>query len=115
MRAGTIDRKITIQRKTSDTSNSGEPIETWSDLSTRWASIRPLTGTERLSGENLVAKEQVEFRTRWSAAIADLSPLDRIIYPPTASPTDLQIYNIVQASELGRKEAMLVLAYRYAS
>lgn len=115
MRAGKLDRKITIQRKTTGSSGSGEPIETWSELSTRWASIKPLTGTERLVGENLVAKEQVEFRTRWAEVIADLSPQDRVIYPPTASPTDLQIYNIVQASEVGRKEAMLILAYRYAS
>lgn len=114
MRAGKIDVRITIQRKTTETSNSGEPVETWSDLSTRWASIEPLTGTERLVGENLVAKEQVRFETRYADAIADLSPLDRIIYPVTVTPSDIEIYNIVQASEVGRKEKFLILAYRYA-
>lgn len=114
MRAGKIDRKITIQRKTSNESNSGEVIETWTDLSTRWASIAPLVGTERLIGENLIAKEQVQFRTRWADVIADLSPQDRIIYPPTTSPTDKEIYNIIQASEIGRKDEFLILAYRYA-
>ena len=120
MRAGTIDRIVTVQRRTITESNSGEPVETWADLVERWASIKPLTGTERLAGENLVAKEQVEFRLRWETAIADLSPDDRIVYPrstdsPPSAPTDKDIYNIVQASEVGRREAMLVLAYRYVS
>lgn len=112
---GNIDRMVTVQRKTVSESNSGEPVEAWTDLSSRWASIKPMTGTERLVGENLVAKEQVEFRLRWAEAIADLSPMDRIIFPRTASPTDLEIYNIVQASEVKRREEFLVLAYRYVS
>lgn len=112
---GNLDVMVTVQRKTVGESNSGEPIEAWADLSSRWASIKPMTGTERLSGENLVAKEQVEFRLRWAEVISDLSPQDRIIYPRTASPTDKEIYNIVQASEIGRREAFLVLAYRYVS
>jgi len=115
MRIGDLDQMVTVQRKTVSESNSGEPIETWSDLSSRWARVKPMTGTERLSGENLVAKEQVEFRLRWAEVIDDLSPVDRIIYPRTASPTDREIYNIVQASQVGRREAVLVLAYRYVS
>jgi head-tail adaptor len=114
-RAGTLDMRITIQRKTIDQSNSGEVIETWTDLATRWAAVSPMTGTERLSGEILVAKEQVQFRFRWDQSLDDLSPLDRIIMPPTATPTDLETYNIVQASQVGRHDDILVLAYRFAN
>jgi SPP1 family predicted phage head-tail adaptor len=115
VRIGKLDRRITIQRRTVTQDNSGEPTETWTTLSLRRpASIAPLTGSERLIGETIVAKEQVEFRTRWSTAIADLSPLDRIIYPSSDSPDDSHIYDIIQASEIGRREMMLIIAIREA-
>lgn len=116
MRGGALDTRITIQRTTTSYDNAGEPVESWSDLALRWASVRPMTGSERLVGENIVTKEQVEFRIRWDQSIADLSPLDRIILPSTANPpSDLDIYNIIQASMIGRNEGFLILAYRYAA
>jgi len=116
MRAGRRDRRITIQRKTVTLSNTGEPTEVWSDLATVWASVAPLTGTERLTGENLAAKEQVQFRILWSAALAGINPQDRIKYPSsTDSPSDLQLYDIVQASEIGRQDIIQILAYRYVN
>lgn len=116
MRGGKLDIRITIQRKTVTTSNSGASIETWSDLTTVWASISPLTGSERLVGESLNAKEQVQFKIRWSTAVASLSPQDRILYPITVdSPSDPEYYDIVQASDMGRKEDILILAYRYVN
>src|SRR4030095_3505574 len=115
MRYGRLDRRITIQRRSVAQDNSGEPIESWTNLSARRAaSVAPLTGSERLVGENIVAKEQVEFRTRWSTVIADLSPLDRIIYPSSDSPEDSYVYDIIQASEVGRREMMLIIAVREA-
>jgi head-tail adaptor len=115
VRIGKLDRRITIQRRTVTQDNAGEPVESWADLSARRpASIAPLTGSERLVGENIIAKEQVEFRTRWSTVIADLSPLDRIIYPSSDSPDDSHIYDIIQASEIGRREMMLIIAIREA-
>lgn len=114
-RAGRLDTRISIQRKTTGESNSGEPIETWSDLGDRWADMTPLTGTERLAGENLVAKEQVQFKIRWDESLADLSPKDRIIVPASATPTDLNTYNIIQASMVDRNEDFIILAYRFAN
>lgn len=115
MRTGRLDKRIIIQRKTVTQDNSGEPIETWDDLATRWATVTPLTGTERLGGEALVAKEQVQFRIRWDESLVDLSPLDRIIFPIVDSPTDFEMYNIVQASPVGRREGFLILAYRFTN
>jgi len=114
-RAGRLDTRIAIQRKTTTDSNSGEQVETWTDLARRWADVRPMVGDERLVGENLVAREQVQFRFRWDSSIADLSAKDRIVMPPSATPTDTDIYNIVQASMVDRNEDFLVLAYRFAN
>jgi len=114
---GRLDTRVTIQRKQTSQSNSGAVIETWQDLATRWADVRPLVGTERLQGESVTAKDQIQIKLRWDASIADLSPLDRIIIPPSASssPTDADIYNIVQASVVDRNEDFLILAYRFAN
>ena len=114
---GRLDTRVTIQRKQTSQSNSGAVIETWQNLATRWADVRPLVGTERLQGESVTAKDQIQIKLRWDASIADLSPLDRIIIPPSASssPTDADIYNIVQASVVDRNEDFLILAYRFAN
>src|SRR5262245_56170577 len=115
MRGGTLDRKIAIQRMTSTQSPSGEVIEAWQTLSTRPASMQSLTGDERFSNDKYVARAQVAFTVRWAQALADLSPLDRIIYPAEAtanSPADPltnKIYDIVVVQEVGRREALRIL------
>jgi head-tail adaptor len=115
MRGGTLDRMIAIQRVTVTQSPSGEERETWATLSTRPAKYEPLPGEERFISQQYVAKGQVAFTVRWSTAIADLSPLDRIIYPASAlanSPTEPlnnKIYEIMAVQEIGLHEALRIL------
>lgn len=119
MRAGKLDRTIAIQRKTETRSESGEPVETWADLSVRPASRIPVRGEERFAGPQWVAKEQVEFWVRWADVIADISPLDRVIYPVpdlTSSPpetiTESMIYDIMAVPEIGRRVGIKIMAAR---
>lgn len=112
MRGGKLDRTIIIQRRTLSYANDGEPIEAWTTISTRPASISPLQGDERFTGEQLVAKDQVEFITRWAQLISDLSPLDRVVYPSSDSPAERQIYDVIQVSEIGRREGLRIAAFR---
>lgn len=119
MRAGRLDRRITIQRYTTTYSPSGERIETWSDLvSRRWAEVRPVKGDERFDTPQLAAREQVEFRVRWGAAIADLNPRDRIVHPAveSGSPADAvdesRLYDILAVHELGRRDGLRIIAAR---
>lgn len=115
MRGGTLDRRIAIQRVTTTQSPSGEEIESWATLSTRPARYEPLQGDERFAADQFVARNQVAFTTRWSATVADVSPLDRIIYPARAldnSPTDPlknKIYDIIAVQEVGRQEALRII------
>jgi SPP1 family predicted phage head-tail adaptor len=86
MKAGTLDRRITIQRKATTQSDSGQPVDTWAALvGSRWASVRPVRGDERFTAPQYAAKQQTEFQIRWSQDVADLTPLDRIIYPAGSS------------------------------
>lgn len=120
MRAGRLDRRIDIQRKTVTQDNAGQEVETWAALvSRRAASVGPLRGEERFSSEQFIAKEQVEFRVRYSQSIADLNPLDRVIYPalegsPPLDPSNSQIYDVMAVHEIGRREGLIIRAARRA-
>ena len=115
-----MDRRVSLQRKTTNLSPSGAAIETWSTLATRWASASPVSGEERFSAPQLVARQQSEFQVRWSSDIADLSPLDRVIFPaiPDASPPpaipNTSIFDIVEVHEIGRREGLKIIAVRRA-
>ncbi len=119
MRAGRLDRKITIQRKTVTLEYSGQATETWADLvANRWAAVMPLGGDERFAIPEISAKQQVEFRVRWSSNVAGLTPQDRIVYPApadTSPPTpilDTSIYDVAAVHEIGRREGLRIIAIR---
>lgn len=112
-----LDRRITIQRKTVNPSDSGEPVEIWSSLSDgRWATVSPLRGDERFNDAQYVAREQVELEIRWSQSVADLSPQDRIIFPAIDQPAipDTRVYDILAVHEIGRREGLRIIAVRRA-
>lgn len=115
MRAGRLDRRVAVQRSTVSHSPSGAPIEAWAAIGPdRWASKTAVSGIERYGSEQLEAKEQVEFRLRWAADLADLAPKDRIIEPAAdaSNPSERSIYDIFAVNELGRHEGFRVLATR---
>lgn len=121
MRAGRLDRLITIQRKSLTSSDSGEPVETWTTIiERRAAGYRPLKGDERFTGEQVIGTEQVEFRIRYSSNVADLSQRDRVVYPALAdeSPEDVpderNVFDIVAVHEIGRREGLLIMTQRRA-
>ena len=115
MRAGTLDRKVTIQRVQRTQSPSGDVQESWQTIaSNRWAQIKPISGSEQLGGEQLRAQHQVDIRLRWSSDIADISPLDRIVFPASAatdSPSmSSAFYDILWINELKRHDELQVIA-----
>lgn len=113
MRSGRLDRRITIQRSTSTPSDSGEPELEWGDLAAVWAWMAPVRGSERFTNPQLVAEEQIEFRIRYSATVADLTPLDRIIYPSLSGslPTK-RVHDILAVHEIGRREGLQIITQR---
>lgn len=116
MRAGNLDRKIDIQRRALSSSNSGEPTEVWTNLVVgRAASVRPARGDERAGQPQEAAHEQLDIWIRYSANVADLSPLDRIIYPTLRvgeTLTERRILDILAVQEIGRREVLQIIAQR---
>ena len=113
MRAGKLDRLITIQRKTVTRSNTGQEIVTWTNLSSSCpATVAPLQGDERFSGAQIVANQQFEFQVRWSKDVAGVDAKDRIIYAMATSPPEDEIYDVVQVSEIGRRSGLRIVAFK---
>lgn len=122
MPAGKLDRKITIQRKSSTLSDSGDPVETWTNIAVRLsASMWPFRGTEGFSNPQETAYEQIEFRIRYSLDVADLMPQDRIIYPALteAQAADAgyvipgrSIHDVLGVLEINRREGFKIITQR---
>lgn len=119
MRAGRLDRLITIQRKSVVSSDSGEPQESWSTLVLRRpATVAAIRGDETFSNPQVLAKELTQFWIWRSADVADVSPQDRIIYPALAADSPVgdaesrRIYDIVAVHEAGREGLKLIAERR---
>lgn len=44
MRAGALNRRVTIQKRVQGQDDWGQPIDTWQDVATVWANIAGQTG-----------------------------------------------------------------------
>lgn len=104
MRAGRLDRRITLERNTPTQNSSGEEIEAWSVLATVWAETRPMRGAETFNAQQFLGKTPMTFRIRWSTRVKVLNVEDRIVF-------DGRQYNILDIREIGRREGLEIDAY----
>lgn len=114
MRAGELDRRVSIERRVDTRDEHGQPIPTW----TRIGKIRParqfgMSGYERFGSDQYVGRQQTEFHVRWAQDLADLGPKDRIVYPPQSdTPSSNEIYEIMAVHEIGRREGLRIMTAR---
>lgn len=97
MRAGRLDRSITIQQKTVTRTTLGDETESWADLATVWSEVIPMSGREYFNAQaqQVVVEEQLRFRIRYFAAAASDTEL-RISY-------NSKVYDITHIAEMGRR------------
>lgn len=96
MRAGLMDRTITIQRFTSTVDDFGTPVETWTDLVTLRAQQVQTSTEEYIRGYGASDETVIVFRTWWRDGITNA---DRIVYGGDT-------YNIDQLKEIGRRSGL---------
>lgn len=102
--AGKRDRRIRIERATTiQDAGSGQEVPSWGLLAERWASWRRASARETLASAEMSAAVSDVFEILWSQQVADLSPKDRVIY-------DGRTYEIVEATEIGRREGIRIAA-----
>lgn len=103
MQAGKLDRRITLERFTSTRDDYNEPVKSWSTLAARSASFEPLSDGERFRAGETAATASARFVIRYSTVVADLSPLDRLVYNGAT-------WEILHVKELGRREGIEITA-----
>lgn len=103
MKAGRLDRRIVLQRSTDARDAFNEPVKTWATLATRSASYEPLSDGERFRAGETAANASARFVIRWSAAVSDLNPRDRLTF-------DGDTWEIVRVKEMGRREGLEITA-----
>lgn len=69
MRAGKLDRRVTIQNLTETQDKSGDPVQSWADQVEVWAAVIPLRGDEPFEGSQTLSKSVTKFRIRHSSDI----------------------------------------------
>lgn len=97
-RAGALDRRIDIEAVTYAAAADGEPVPTWSRLTTISAAIESQAATERFAAAQRFATVDTLFRVRWNEAITPtLTPqTHRIVYRG-------RVYELLGVVEIGRK------------
>ena len=96
MRAGLMDRTITIQRVTTTIDDCGTPVETWTDLVKLRAQQVQTSTDEFIRGYGASDQTVIVFRTWWRA---DITNADRVMYAGDD-------YNIKETKEIGRRAGL---------
>ena len=104
MRAGKLDRRITIQGKSITQSDSGDEVVTWGNVATVWAEKIEIDGAERFAAKQIVGHAVRTFRFRWSDIVAVITTEHRLVF-------DDREYDITDVREVGRREGIEVDCY----
>lgn len=103
MRAGTMDKLITIQRFTSTVDDFGTPVETWTDVAGLRAQI-VTASTDEFIRNGAEAETVIVFRVRY---LDSITTADRIVYGG-------QPFNIKETTEIGRRKGLELRCVRVA-
>jgi SPP1 family predicted phage head-tail adaptor len=96
MRAGKLDRVITIQRYTETVNEYGTPEFTWSDVATMRAQLVQASTDEYIRGYGAADVTVIIFRIRW---LDGITTANRIVY-------DSADFNIKETKEIGRRKGL---------
>ena len=92
MKAGELNRRLTIQRAVYTINALNEKVPSWQELMVVWASKRDVSDCERIASQQVSAYITTRFKLRWSRLAATISPTDRLVF-------DGRIYEIYSCKE----------------
>lgn len=101
--AGTLDRRITIERPETTFDSYNRPQTAWTLVKSVRASWRRATTNERMSGAQVNAQVTDIFEVRWSSTMAAVDAKCRLTY-------DGRTYDISEVTPIGRKLGLIIRA-----
>lgn len=70
-RAGALNRRVTLQQRSTSQDSYGEPALTWTDLVTVWAAIEPLSGRELELAQKVASEVTHRMSLRYQSTLTD--------------------------------------------
>jgi len=98
MKAGILDRRITIQEKTEVKATNGQRTLTWSTFISTWSNPVEKIGQEKTDNNNRSTTRMVNFRIRFRD---DITNEMRVVW-------ENKYYKIEDTKELGRREGLIL-------
>ena len=82
MRAGKLKHKIIVQARSATKDTYGQRVDSWTDIATVWADIRPIGGRERLAAKAYEAVMTHTVAVRYRAEFLPVTTADshRIVF-----------------------------------
>lgn len=69
MRAGALNRRVTLQNRGEGYDEAGQPIEGWEDVATVWGDVRFLSGLETVKSGLQVSIAKASIRIRYRVGL----------------------------------------------
>jgi len=102
MRAGRLDKVLTLQKRTLTANDYGEEVPSYSTLATVWGRKIEVGGNEKYASLQVVGEIDCKFRIRYRS---DLTTVNRVV-------CNSETYDIKSIIEIGRREGLELLATR---
>jgi len=90
---GDLDRRIEIYSQTTAVDTFGERVESDVLLYTYWASVTPVSGSEKIEGKKPTATSQIMFTIRYKGGLTEKMTIR----------WDSQVYQIISIEEVDRR------------
>lgn len=71
LRAGQLNRRITLQAPVATLDTYGVPTPGWTDIMTLWATIEPLSGRELVNAQRIASEISHQITVRYLGALTD--------------------------------------------
>jgi SPP1 family predicted phage head-tail adaptor len=69
MNSGRMRHRITIQQSTQTQDSYGEPIDSWAEYATVWASVEPVQGRELWAQQQVQSEITIRIRIRYLSGV----------------------------------------------
>lgn len=102
MRAGRLDRRVTLQRRALTRDVYGGEVPNWTDYATVWAGREDKRGREEFEAGAVRGEAQAVFRLRHRP---DVRVEDRVLDAGT-------IWDVISVAEVGRRDMLELAAKR---
>jgi SPP1 family predicted phage head-tail adaptor len=96
MRAGPLDRRVTIQQPIEAQDSAGAVTLHWADVATVWAQRQDVRAREYVSGNVMLAEVEAVFRLRHRS---DVAPRWRLV-------SEGSTWDITGVTQLGRRDGI---------